>query len=156
MAFVAFTVKLNMSTTYDITADRVRKATPDKRNSIIDQKTEENIAWYATCSGDEIARRITELDKEWDIERTLELNASLVALAGIVLALTVNRKWWALPAIVTAFLAEHSLHGWCPPLPLFRSMNIRTRKEIDKEKVALKDLLEKKTSSESPLNETAF
>ena len=91
-----------------------------------------------------ITQRISELDKEWDIERTLELNASLVALSGIILAAGVNKKWLILPAVVTTFLAQHAIQGWCPPLPLFRSMKIRTRKEIDKEKYGLLEALKHK------------
>jgi hypothetical protein len=133
-----------MDTTLAMGKDRVRESTPKKRNAEIDRQTEENIQLYSNLDEAQIRERIKQLDKEWDIERTLELNASLVALAGITLATTVNKKWWILPAVVTTFLAQHAIQGWCPPLPLFRSMNIRTRKEIDREKYALIEVLEKR------------
>ena len=131
-----------------ITRDHVRQATADRRNMEIDRQIEENILYYSRQNNHAIKQRIVELDKEWDIERTLELNASLFALAGIILAATVNKKWLFLPGIVTTFLAQHALQGWCPPLPLFRSMNIRTRKEIDKEKYALVELLKRRPQRE--------
>ena len=75
----------------------------------------------------------------WDIERTLEVNASILGFAGAILALTVDNKRWAiLPAVVTTFLVQHAMRGWCPPLPLFRMMGIKSRPELDRQKYALK------------------
>ncbi len=122
-------------------ADPVRDVTPDRINEKIDRETQANVRQYKNASPQAIAARIEGLDKEWDIERTLELNASLVALTGVVLAATVSKKWLILPAIVTTFLAQHAIQGWCPPLPLFRLRGIRTRKEIDRERYALLELL---------------
>src|SRR5688572_2586467 len=82
-----------METTQSIGNDRVRKATPDSMNEKIDQKTEANIRHYTSADAATLRERIDELDKEWDIERTLELNASLVALGGVILAATVSKKW---------------------------------------------------------------
>jgi len=44
------------------------------------------------------------LDKEGDIERVLEVNASTLALTGLILGLANNRKWLLLPGIVLPFL----------------------------------------------------
>ena len=93
-----------------------------------------------------IKSRIKELDKEWDIERVLALNASLFALTGIILGATLNKKWLMLPVVVTSFLAQHAVQGWCPPLPLFRKMGYRTRKEIDQERFALVENLKERKS----------
>ncbi|MFP4470438.1 MAG: hypothetical protein ACLFPE_07125 [Bacteroidales bacterium] len=123
--------------------DRVRSSTSDSINAEIDRQINERIARYASSDEAAIKNRIKELDKEWDIERTLEINAASFALAGVILGATVNKKWLILPGIVTTFLAQHALQGWCPPLPLFRKFKIRTRKEIDKERYALVELLKK-------------
>ena len=130
-----------METTLATGRDRVRKTTSEKVNKEIDHQTEENIRYYAAKDAATIRARLNELDKEWDIERTLELNASLVALGGIILAAGVNKKWLILPAIVTGFLAQHAIQGWCPPLPLFRKLGVRTQKEIEAERHALLDAL---------------
>jgi hypothetical protein len=119
---------------------RVRKNTPEKINRKIDYRILKNIRKYRNYSHQEIAVRLEELRKEWDIEKMLEVNASALALTGIVLAATVNKKWLILPGIVTAFLLQHGLQGWCPPLPVFRAMGIRTRHEINEEMYALKIL----------------
>ncbi|MGZ9034440.1 MAG: hypothetical protein ACXW25_08545 [Rhodospirillales bacterium] len=76
----------------------------------------------------------------WDIERALEANAAGVSLLGLMLAITVDRKWLALPAAVAGFLMQHALQGWCPPIELFRRLGVRTAREIARERYALKAL----------------
>lgn len=124
---------------------RVRRASSDRINRQIDQLTDANIARYRRMSPEVIQRRITALDREWDVERVLELNASTLALTGLVLGLTKSAKWFVLPGVVLPFLLQHAIQGWCPPLPILRRLGIRTRGEIDREKYALLETL--KTSS---------
>jgi len=123
--------------------DRVRSSTASLVNEEIDHQTDINIHRYKGKSRAEILERIQMLDQEWDIDRVLEVNASTLALTGLILGLTKNRKWLFLPGIVLPFLLQHGLQGWCPPLPLLRRLGIRTRGEIDREKYALKIQLEK-------------
>ena len=101
---------------------------------------EERVARYRYASPDQIDRRLDELDQEWDTERTLEANAATLAFTGCVLAATVDRRWISLPMIVTAFLFQHAVQGWCPPLPVIRRLGFRTMREIDEERQALKIL----------------
>lgn len=124
------------------TYDRIRDNTPDSINQKIDQKSQQNIQYYNKQNEMVIKSRIKELDHEWDIERVLALNASLFALTGTILGITVNKKWLILPVVVTSFLAQHAVQGWCPPLPLFRKSGFRSRKEIDLERYALVETLE--------------
>jgi hypothetical protein len=123
-------------------ADRVRHSTAPEVNREIDRRTNSNIRRYANSSEEVIQGRIQELDREWDIERALEVNASTLALTGLLLGVTVNRKWLLLPGAVLSFLLQHGLQGWCPPLPVLRRMGVRTRGEIDREKYELKALLD--------------
>jgi len=121
--------------------DNSRNATSDKFNEKIDKTTKENIFRITSnLDSDEVDRRIEELEKEWDIDRTLMANASTLSLAGVVLGSTLNRKWFVLPGVVVSFLLMHAVQGWCPPLPIFRKLGYRSRKEIDNEKFALKAL----------------
>jgi hypothetical protein len=76
------------------------------------------------------------------MERVLETNASALALGGLLLGLFVNRKFFVIPFFVLTFLLQHATQGWCPPVPMFRRRGIRTRKEIDTEKFAIKALRE--------------
>jgi hypothetical protein len=119
--------------------DRVVKATPQSINEKIEAKIWENVADYADKSPAEISKRIEELDKEWDIERYLEVNMSTIALSGFAASvITKNNYWLILPAVVLGFFFQHAVQGWCPPLPILRKLHIRTRKEIEREKYALK------------------
>ena len=122
------------------TADRVRVNTSEEVNRQIDQELEARVREYAQRSPDEIASRINELNREWDMERLLETNASAIAFTGLVLGLTHSKKWLIVPGIVSAFLFQHAVQGWCPPVPVFRRLGVRTRKEIEREKYALKVL----------------
>ncbi len=119
------------------TSDRVAMVTGDDINERIRRQTHRSVMYYAQHP-DEIESRLAELDREWDIERTLEVNMSTVALTGLVLAATVNRKWLLLPATVLGFFMQHALQGWCPPLPVLRRLGVRTSKEIAAERNALK------------------
>ena len=122
--------------------DRVRRNTSPEVNSSIDQETNVRLLQYKYqgASKEEIARRISQLEKEWDIERTLEANAASFSLLGLVMARVHSRKWLWLSTGVAGFLLQHAVQGWCPPLPLFRRMGIRTQGEIEREKYALKAL----------------
>jgi hypothetical protein len=119
---------------------RVRQNTAPEQNSKIDQEIKQNLKSFSEADYEAIDNRIEELDKEWDVERTLELNAAVLALTGAVLAITADKRWVALPVIVGSFLIQHAIQGWCPPLPLFRKQGFRTRPEIDREKYGLKAL----------------
>ena len=121
------------------TIDRVLIHTPDEINRRIRRETEQRGRYFAD-NPSEIHARLRELDEEWDIERLLEANASCIAFAGVALASTVDRRWLALPALVTAFLFQHAIQGWCPPIPLLRRLGVRTPREIEIERVALKAL----------------
>jgi hypothetical protein len=121
-------------------ADRVRANTSEEINRQIDRELEARVREYAQSSPDEITRRIDELDREWDMERLLETNASALAFTGLVLGVTHNKKWLVVPGVVLSFLFQHAVQGWCPPVPVFRRLGVRTRKEIDREKYALKVL----------------
>ena len=87
-----------------------------------------------------IERRLGELDREWDLERVLGINAATASLLGLTLGATVDKKFFILPAIVAGCLLQHSLQGWSPPVPLLRRLGFRTQVEIEKERYALKAL----------------
>ena len=130
-----------MNTMFELKQDRVRNHTADKVNQKIDQCTQENIQRFSNESRDVVQNRIKKLNEELDIEQALQFTSALNALVGIGLGLTVNKKWFLLSAISSAFLIQHSLQGWCPPLPVLRRLGVRTRDEINQEIDALKERL---------------
>lgn len=123
------------------TNQRVCLHTKEEINMRIQDETRKNIDYYKTKSKKEITDRIEVLDKEWDIERVLETNAACVILLSVVLSLATHKKHWVIfIGVISGFLLQHALQGWCPPLPIFRSMGIRTSEEIGKEKISLRKL----------------
>ena len=124
-------------------ADRVRGSTDTEVNNRIDRQTDANIARFSGLGRDAVLLRIAALNHEWDVERVLEVNASTLALSGLALGVTVNKKWLVVPGVVLSFLLQHGLQGWCPPLPILRRLGVRTRGEIDREKCALKAVLDR-------------
>jgi hypothetical protein len=121
-------------------ADRVRANTSDEINRELDRQLAARVRGYEQKSSGEITNRTNELDREWDMERWLETNASAIAFTGLVLGVTHSKKWFLVPGIVLPFLFQHAVQGWCPPIPVLRRLGVRTREEIDREKYALKVL----------------
>jgi hypothetical protein len=118
--------------------NRVRRNTSRDALKRIDQEIEDSVHYHSSQPIEVVSQRIRDLEAEWSIERWLETNASALAFTGTVLGLTVNKKWLAVPLIVTGFLFQHAVQGWCPPVPILRRRGVRTRGEIDEEKFALK------------------
>jgi hypothetical protein len=120
--------------------DRVRAHTPPELNHRIDAELNRRIRFYATQKKETISGRLEELDREWDTERILETNAAGLVLLSMVFGVTRGRKWFLLPVVVSGFLLQHALTGWCPPVALLRRLGVRTRIEIEQERYALKFL----------------
>ena len=121
------------------TTERVPLHTSAASNDRIRLRTFERLAFSAR-NPELIEERLGELDREWDIERVLEVNGSVLAGAGIALGARGSRWWLLLPGAGVSFCLQHALQGWCPPLPLFRRLGLRTQREIDDERTALKAL----------------
>lgn len=122
------------------TTHRVELHTPPKINSAIRERADAEIVRLEGASAESIDQRLRALDREWDVERLLQTNASVIVLLGLALGTTVNRKILLLPAGVFGFFAQHALQGWCPPIPVFRRLGVRTQREIERERYALKAL----------------
>lgn len=121
------------------TATRIEAASPPAATRRIREATEARLA-RAAAQPATIAREITALDREWDMERALMANAATLTVIGAALALSGRPRAAAIPAVVGAFLLQHALQGWCPPLPVLRAMGFRSAREIARERSALQAL----------------
>lgn len=121
-------------------AHRVPLNTADSVNEEIRRQAIRDLERYVEADRDELAWRLQELDREWDVERAIEANASSLALVGLLLGLLVTPWFLLLPGLVASFLLQHALQGWCPPVPVLRRFGFRTRREIDSERYVLKYL----------------
>jgi hypothetical protein len=129
---------MRLAPEFPATSTRVERETSSDVNELIRLRTDATVARLQRGDPIEIKARLAELDHEWDIERVLQANASTLALLGTLLGLTVDRRFFLLPTGVLSFFLQHALQGWCPPIPLFRRRGIRTAREIERERYAIK------------------
>jgi hypothetical protein len=118
--------------------DRVRANTENSVNSRIDNETEYRLGRYASEPDASVVHHLRELDREWDLERVLEVESASMALIGLSLSALVDKRLLVLPGIVSAMVFLHATQGWYPLLPIFRRLGLRSRSEIDRERYAIK------------------
>lgn len=121
------------------TNQRVAQNTAAHVNRDIQEAIKHSIDYYQ-ANPHLIEGRLQQLDKEWDIERILEANASTLIVAGSTLGFFLSKKFFAIPLVVGAFLWQHAIQGWCPPLPVLRRLGCRTTSEIQEERSALEKI----------------
>jgi hypothetical protein len=119
------------------TEERVPTNTSRHINSAIESETLQRLQVAAT-NPDRTSQRLDELEREWDIERTLEANAAAIGLIGLALGAFVSPWFFLVPLVVSTFLLQHALQGWCPPIPILRRLHFRTAREIETERTSLK------------------
>ena len=112
--------------------DRVRANTWFPVNDRLDMEAQLRMREAAAlASTDELTRRVTQLDYEWDFDRTVGSEASLMGLLGLTLGIAVDKRFLVLPAFVSTMLLVHATHGWYPLLPLFRRIGHVIRRNDD-------------------------
>ena len=122
------------------TTTRVERNTRSDVNDFIRTLADAEVARLQDAEPVEYEARLATLEREWDIERLLQANASSLVVAGVALGYAVDRRFLLLPAVVLGFFAQHALQGWCPPIPIFRRHGVRTMREIERERYAIKAL----------------
>jgi hypothetical protein len=128
--------------------NRVEAQSPEGANDQIRLEMEQRLAYYREHP-DQIDQRLRQLDEEWDIERTIQVNASTLILSGLTLGLLGSRKYLLLSGAVAGFLLQHGIQGWCPPVYIFRKLGIRTVREIEEERDHLQQLQQSGLSSDT-------
>lgn len=118
------------------TTTRVPQHTPEHLNQRILEETRRSLTACA-ARPESIDGRLLELDREWDIERALEANASSLVVIGLLLGAFVTPWLYWISFLVGLFLLQHAIQGWCPPVRLFRRLGFRTHAEIATERYAL-------------------
>jgi hypothetical protein len=129
---------MTLTAQFPPTATRVERSTDAHLNELIRARTDASVARMEHSTPVERGARLAELDREWDVERVLQANASTLVMVGTLLGLTVNKRFLVLPAGVLSFFLQHALQGWCPPIPIFRRRGVRTAREIERERYAIK------------------
>src|SRR5207249_1740533 len=115
---------------------RVPASTPAHVNERIARATEQRVARLGGNLA-ATARRLRELDREWDVERVTMLSATVDAFLTLGLGVWRGRRWLVGGlALLGAAMLAHTMGGQRPSLPLYRRLGVRTREEIEVERYA--------------------
>lgn len=107
-----------------------------EHSSLVEVAIQDNLNEYYHDQN-KIDQRLLELDNEQDMESYMQTESTALTIAGVILALTVNKKWLVLPLISSIVTIANRVKG-STPLVFFRKLGLRTRGEIEKERYALK------------------
>lgn len=121
------------------TNSRVPDNTSEEINRRIEEASQRSILYHLNHP-DKIPFRLKELDREWDIERALGANAASIIIITSILGFAYTTLFFIIPLLVGVFLLQHSLQGWCPPLPILRRLGFRTSSEIAYEREAIESI----------------
>jgi hypothetical protein len=121
--------------------DAVRSHAPTEVNKRIDERVERCVRHMAQQARPEISRYLEKLEREWDLNRAVMVAGSLVSLLGLWLGRRLGGGWRILGGVTAGLMLQHGLSGAGPLSELVRAVGgVRTRREIDLEKFALKAL----------------
>lgn len=131
--------------------DRVRAHTAQVVNDRIDVRTFESVESAVRQGREGVLARLSELDREWDVDRALFVNFAVVGGAMFATGLLKRDKrgflgrdgkgFLAFFGVQLGFLLLHGIVGWCPPVAVFRRLGFRTSREIEAERRALEGTL---------------
>jgi hypothetical protein len=103
-------------------------------------RTLDNIRFYGSLGREGIDERIRALEDEWDVERAVTVALSGAGVAGLVVGLLGSRVWRLLAWIALPLLFLFGQDKWKPSEGILKSLGLRSRREIQDEKYALKAL----------------
>jgi hypothetical protein len=123
-----------------IDRDPVRRRTAAAVLRRIDDETIASLIEHDHAGRAVVDDRLHALEREWDVDRTLEIEASTMGLLGLALGMFVDRRLLALPTLVAASMLMYATTRRYPLLPLVRRLGVRSAREIARERYALKAL----------------
>ena len=138
-------------------SDRVRDHSSQLVNRRIAERTQDRVQRVVSQGHDAIVERLTQLDREWDVDRALMVNFAIAGGTAYAVGLQryASSPWFGRRrkgflyffAAQLGFLLLHGTVGWCPPLPVFRRLGVRTKSEIESERHTLLKALGSDTPS---------
>lgn len=124
-----------------MSTDSVRTHTPEEMNRKIDARVERCVQHMAEqMDRPAISHYLEKLEREWDLNRVVTVGASAVTVLGLVLAAKDGKGWKVVSGVAAGLLLQHGIFGFGPLAELVRLLGVRTRREMDLEKFALKAL----------------
>jgi hypothetical protein len=121
--------------------DAVPSHAPTEVNKRIDERVERCVRHMAQQARPEISRYLEKLEREWDLNRAVMVAGSLLSVLGLWLGRRGRGRWRILGGVAAGLILQHGLTGFGPLAEMVRAVGgVRTRREIDLEKFALKAL----------------
>ena len=103
-------------------------------------RTRDNIRFYSTLSHQGLSSRIRQLDQEPDAECTIVSVLTGIGTFGLAMGLLGGRSFRLLSWISLPLAFAFSMGKWAPPPGILSRWGLRSRKEINEERYALKAL----------------
>lgn len=121
--------------------DAVRSHTPDGVNKRIDERVERCVRHMAQQDRQELCQYLAKLEREWDLNRAVMVVGSLMTVLGLWLSRRGGGGWRVLGGVAAGLMLQQGLTGCGSLAGVMRAVGgVRTRREIDLEKFALKAL----------------
>lgn len=121
--------------------DAARTHAPGEVNRRIDSEVERCVQFMAEQTDRSvIGAYLEDLEREWDLSRVVTVAASTVGLVGWALVPARGWAWKLAGGVAAGLLLQQGLVGYGPLATVARRLGVRTRREIDLEKFALKAL----------------
>ncbi|RPI12487.1 MAG: hypothetical protein EHM60_11730 [Lysobacterales bacterium] len=120
--------------------DAVRHHTDPAVARLLEDRLRARLEQYEAVDPRTVQDRLDALEREWDTDRTLELDAAAWGIVGVALGALHRRGWLILPMFAAAAMLAHALTGRHPVMPVLRRLGVRTSREIARERYALKAL----------------
>ncbi|MCP3163899.1 hypothetical protein [Myxococcus qinghaiensis] len=127
--------------TWNQSSDSARNHTPLMVNRRIDEHVEACVRHMAThADRPEMSRYLQRLEREWDLNRAVMVCTAALGTLGLLLGKKDGGRWRVLSAVAAGVLLQHGVFGFGPLSAPLRALGIRSRREIDLEKFAIKAL----------------
>jgi len=108
------------------------------KDPVAEERVRDHVRYYSSLGPEAVSARIRELDEEWGVERALGVGLAGIGTFGLVMGLFGSRTFRLLTWLSLPLLLAFSLGRWSPPPSVTDRRGLRTRKEIEEERFALK------------------
>jgi hypothetical protein len=105
-----------------------------------EERVRDHVRYYSSLGPEAVSARIRELDAEWGVERALGAGLAGIGTFGLLMGLFGARIFRLLTWVSLPLLFAFCLGRWSPPASVTARRGLRTRKEIEEERYALKAL----------------
>lgn len=105
-----------------------------------ESRIRDNVRYYSTLGPEAVSERIRQLDREAEAECTVVSVLSGLGAFGLLMGLLGGRTFRLLAWISLPLLFAFSMGKWAPDAGVISRWGLRSRKEIEEERYALKAL----------------